>query len=263
MIIEFDIHITPEYIIIQHPEKGELLKVRNNAAYDPLKGTILRLGKSSQEFAEKLPADKRAEYLKNTQFTAPFSRQGFADGLARPVLVYLVEKAQGRYYANRWSNALHLMRDSFKINVRMDHYTEIDLEQRQTFEQAIAPLWHVTLNSSDMGALYREGQAARCVYLWVNLVVLAVLALLLVTLGTLSAELVQPGDTVGVMLSLILIYSAAMVILYLGSFLSRLVWVLLLRRRFSASVLKGQIAADRRLQSGLAFFRIWLENLIG
>lgn len=262
MIIEFSVHISPEQIVIQHSEKGTLLNLRNNAAYDPIKGAIMTLGKSPEELANKLPAEKRAEYLQNTQFTAPFGPQGFLDGLARPVLVYLIEKAQGRYYANRWSNALHVLRDSVKLDLVIDDYAAIDPAQRQAFEDAVAPLWQVTLNGLDLGDLFQQGKTARRTYLWVNLMVLAVMAALLVGLGSLSAELVGPGDTVGVLLSMILIYAAVLVMLYLGSFLSRLVWVLLLRRRVAPAVLKAQLSGDRRLQSGLAFFRIWLENLI-
>lgn len=262
MIIELALRVTPDLIQIQHPEKGTLLNLRNNAAYDPVKGAILTIGKTPQELANKLPAEQRAAYLETTHFTAPFSTQGFTDGLARPVLVYLVEKAQSRYYDNRWTHALNVVRDTIRLNLDFADYGTIPPEQRQAFEDAIAPLWQTTINGTDLGAIYQQGRKARRVYLWINLFVLAALVLLLVELGSLSAELVQPGDTVGVILSLILLYAAALVILYLGTFLSRLVWVLTLRRRLPAAVLKAQMGDDRRLQGSLPFVKQWLEGLI-
>jgi len=263
MIIELGVRVTPDLIQIQNPDKGTLLHLRNQATYDTVKGSILVLGKTPQEFASKLPEAQRAEALQNTRFTAPFSPQGFADGLARPTLVYLVEKAQNRYYANRWSNALNILRDSIHLNLEIADYGAVPPEQRQDFEDAITPLWQTTLNGTNLGAAFLQGKRARRVYLWINLFVLAGLVLLLVTFGSLSAELVRPGDTVGVILSMIMLYAAALVVLYLGTFLSRLLWVLALRRRMPAAVLKTQMAGDRRLQGSLPFFKNWLVSLIG
>jgi hypothetical protein len=261
MLIEFTVRVTPERIQIQHAEKGTLLNLGNNAAYDPVRGAVLSLGKSAQEMANKLPEAQRAAYLKTTHFTAPFSPQGFADGLARPVLVYLVDKALSRYYDNRWTHALNLMRDRVQVKLEIAGYETVPAEQRQAFEDAIAPLWQTTLNDRDLGAMYEQGKTAGRAYLWINLFVLAGLVLLLVELGSLSAELVQPGDAVGVFLGLIMLYAAAIVILYLGTFLSRLLWVLALRRHLPAAVLKTQMAGDRRLQGSLSFLKQWLESL--